>query len=423
MEINVVDKGECIKEMEIVVPQEEVKKKLEEAYNNIKKEAFVPGFRKGKVPLPLLKIRFGKVVEGEVKRDIMREYYQKAIVKERLRPVTDPSFEEIEFSEDKPFKFKATVEVIPPVELCDYDKVEVEREKIEVTDEDVEAVIEAKREELSEFRSVNRPCMKGDRVVVDVVIESDGKVLQTARDLTFNLGEGILPKEVEEKITGLKKGELKKVKVEEEGLDYEVKIKDVMEKRLIALDEEFLENLGGVKSLDELKNEIREGLENLARRKEERILEERILQELIEKSNIQVPPSIVNRLIKYYNVGIDKVEGEEAKERALNDIKRELVIDEVARREKISVSDEEVEELRKKIMEEGTPEEKRMWLPEERKEDLKRRILRSKVLDFLKKKVKVKEKRKVILTPEEAYKMGKTREVWRRKGKIIVPGG
>jgi len=370
-----------------------------------------------------LKIRFGKVVEGEVKRDIMREYYQKAIVKERLRPVTDPSFEEIEFSEDKPFKFKATVEVIPPVELCDYDKVEVEREKIEVTDEDVEAVIEAKREELSEFRSVNRPCMKGDRVVVDVVIESDGKVLQTARDLTFNLGEGILPKEVEEKITGLKKGESKKVRVEEEGLDYEVKIKDVMEKRLIALDEEFLENLGGVKSLDELKNEIREGLENLARRKEERILEERILQELIEKSNIQVPPSIVNRLIKYYNVGIDKVEGEEAKERALNDIKRELVIDEVARREKISVSDEEVEELRKKIMEEGTPEEKRMWLPEERKEDLKRRILRSKVLDFLKKKVKVKEKRKVILTPEEAYKMGKTREVWRRKGKIIVPGG
>lgn len=117
------------------------------------------------------------------------------------------------------------------------------------------------------------------------------------------------------------------------------------------------------------------------------------------------------------------MEGEEAKERALNDIKRELVIDEVARREKISVSDEEVEELRKKIMEEGTPEEKRMWLPEERKEDLKRRILRSKVLDFLKKKVKVKEKRKVILTPEEAYKMGKTREVWRRKGKIIVPGG
>ena len=423
MEVVVKEKEKWVRELEISVPWKEVNGKLEEAYQNLKKSVVIPGFRRGRAPLSLLKVRFRKVVEEEVKQNLMEEYFQKGVEKENRRPVSTPSLEELEFGEEKPFRFKAEVEVITPVELGDYKDIEVERERIEVTEDDVEAVIQAKREELSEYRSVDRPCTMGDRVIVDVTIEEEGKVLQTAKDLQVVLGEGALPEEVEKGMGGMKKGEEKKIFVEEEGLTYRVKLKDVKEKRLIALDEEFLRSLGGVKSMEELREEVRKELEELAKLKEERDLENAILEKLIKISKIEVPPSLVERLAKYYRLGLEGKESEEARKEALERIKIELILDEIARKEKIEVTDKELEEVRKKILEKGTPEEKRMWLPEENKERLRRRLLTDKILKFLKGKVKIKEKKKLILTPEEAKRMTQVRSPWKKKGELIVPGG
>jgi len=120
-------------------------------------------------------------------------------------------------------------------------------------------------------------------------------------------------------------------------------------------------------------------------------------------------------------VGGSTLREEEEKEQALQEIKRFLIIKEIARRYNIQVSEEELEKRRKKISEEGSEEEKRRWLPEENKEDLRDTMEREKVIEFLKSKMKIKKKRKVILTPEEARRLAIRRQTWREKGGIIIP--
>ena len=417
MEVSVQDKEKYLKELEIVIPEEEVSKRIQESYNKIKKDAFVPGFRKGKVPLVILKSHFRKAVESEVEEKMMEEFYPKAIEKEDLQVVGEPKFEDMDFSEGKPFKFKVIVETIPPIELGEYKNMEVEVEKIEVTDEDVEAVIEMKREEAANLKSTDRPAIKGDVIVLDVTIEKDGKVLQKAKEIKITLGEKVLPKEVEDKIAGMKKGESKKISVKEEELDYTVEIKDVLEKRLIEIDKNFLKTLGEFKNLDELKKGIRENLENIARRREEKLIEDKILGKIIENSKVEIPPTLVENVIKYY-----KVKNEKAKEIATQELKKTLIIKEIAKREDLKVTDEELESERQKIMEEGTTEEKREWLPDKKKEDLRNSLLHEKVVDFLKKNVKTRAKKKLILTPEEARAFSQKKgEVWKKGKGIIIP--
>ena len=423
MEVTVQDKENFTKELEVVIPQTEVEKRLDEAYKRIKKDAFVPGFRKGKVPLTILKFHFGKAVEAEVKEKMLEEFYREAVEKEGLQVIGSPKFEEIGFQEGEPFKFKALVEVIPPVELGEYKGIEVEVEKIEVTEEDVEAIVEMKKEEMAQFQSTERPAKKGDAILVDVTIEKEGNIIQTAKELKITLGEEVLPHEVENAIAGMRKGEEKKVKVKEEGLDYLVKLKDVQEKRLIVLDESTLKSLGGFKTLDELKEKIREELEELARTRGEELLENRILEKIIENSKVEVPPTLIKKMSEYYRLGISNLEDEKAKEMATQEIKKLLIIEEIAKKEGLQVTDEELDKKRKQIMEEGTTEEKRRWLPEERKEDLREHLLREKVMEFLKKNSKKKTKRKLILTPEEARELSKKKEVWKKEKGIIVPKG
>jgi len=259
--------------------------------------------------------------------------------------------------------------------------------------------------------------------LVDVTIEKEGNILQTAKELKITLGEEVLPAEVENAIAGMRKGEEKKVKVKEEGLDYVVKLKDVQEKRLIVLDESTLKSLGGFKTLDELKEKVREELEELARTRGEELLENRILEKIIENSKVEVPPTLIKKISEYYRLGISNLEDEKAKEMATQEIKKLLIIEEIAKKEGLQVTDEELDKKRKQIMEEGTPEEKRKWLPEERKEDLREHLLREKVMEFLKKNSKKKTKRKLILTPEEARELSKKKEVWKKEKGIIVPKG
>ncbi|NOZ63919.1 MAG: trigger factor, partial [Caldiserica bacterium] len=384
-----------------------------------------PGFRKGKVPLTILKFHFGKAIEAEVKEKMLEEFYQQAIEKESLQVVGSPKFEEVSLREGEPFKFKVAVEVIPPAEIGEYKGIEVEVEKVEVTDEDVEAVVEMKKEELAQFQSTERPATKGDTILLDVTIEKDGKVLQTAREIKITLGEEILPAEVEKAIVGMKKGEEKKIGVKEEDLDYVVKLKDVQEKRLITLDESALKSLGGFKTVDELKDKIRKELEELARRREDDLLENKILEKIIENSKIEVPPTLLKNITEYYKMGASNIDDEKAKEIATQEVKKMLVIQEIAKKEGFEITDEELEKKRKQIIEEGTPQEKRKWLPEEKKEDLREHLLREKVIEFLKKNAKKKAKKKLILTPEEAKKLsqkkGAKKEAWKEEKGIIIP--
>jgi len=430
MQIEVQDLPDYKKTLSIEVDYQEIKEKLEETYQKLSQEAFVPGFRKGKVPLTILKMRLGKEIKEQVKQEVVEENYRKAIQEKGLNPISPPKIEDIELEEGKPLKFKATIEAIPPIQLGTYQGVEVEKEKIEVLDEDVEAIIQQKREEEAQLIPVkDRPSLKGDLLTVDYEVEVDNKVIRRMREQKLILGRSPLPKELEKGLIGVKKGEVKKIKITPKGEEkealYHFTILDLQERRLVVVNDDFAQRIGDFATLTDLRKRIREELEALAKAREEQILRNKILDKILANSQVEIPPSMVKKLASYYRVSVQGLKESESNKLAEEQIKSELLLEEIAHKENLKVSEEELTKRRREVVAGGSKEEKQKWLDEENKENLLTELRREKVMNFLREQAKIKEKKKRhILTPEEARKLDSQKSKWGRKsGQIITPGG
>ena len=418
------------KTLSIEIDSQEIDKRLEKTYQQFSREASIPGFRKGKVPLPILKMRFGKEIRQQLKQELMEENYRKAIKEKGLNPISPPEIEDIELEEGKSFKFKATLEAIPPIQLGSYKEIEVEKEKIEVSDEHIETIIQQKREEEAQLIPVkNRPSLKGDLLTVDYEVEVDGKVIRRMREQNLILGRSPLPEELDKGLIGMKKGEVKEIKVTPKGEGkeslYHFTVLDIRERRLVIVNDDFAQRIGDFATLADLRKKIRDELETLAKAREEEILRDKILDKVVSDSKVDVPPSMVQKLASYYRASTQGLKESEINELAEKQLKRELVLEEIVSKEGIEASEEEFEKKRREILTQGDKKEKRRWLAEENKEDLLAEMRNAKAMDLLIKEAKVKEKKKSqILTPEEARKLDLPKSRWwRRRGQIITPGG
>jgi trigger factor len=407
------------KSLSIEVPKEEVEKRLSEAYTKVADSVFVPGFRKGKAPLKILKLYYGKEVKGQIKEELIEEYYNKTINEKDVKVASEPEIKNVELEDGKPMKFEVIVEVFPEFKIGKYKGIEVEKKKVEVTDEDVESVLERKREEHAQLIPVkNRPSQKGDLITVDYQVQIDNKVAREMKSQSLILGKTSLPKEWESALTGVKKGDTREVKTKAKGKDtkkivYKFTVQDVQERSLLVLTDDFAKKLGDFDSLDKLREKIREELGELARLHEEEHLKDEILNKIIKNSDIEVPSSMVEKFSEYYKVINQNLGEEESEKLAKEAIKKQLIVDEIAKKEKIEVTDEELKK-RKSEVTSGKKSE----------EDLQDELKREKVMKFLIDNAKIKSKEKrVILTPEEASKLSSKKRFWPRKGRIITPGG
>lgn len=419
MEVEIKELEGYKKSLSIEVPREEVDKKLSEAYKKISGEAFVPGFRKGKVPLKILKLYYGREIKKQVGGELIEEYYKRAIQENNVKVVAAPEIKDGEVEEGKPLKFEAVVEAIPHLKIGQYKGIKVEKEKIEVTDEDVEAVLQQKREEEAELIPVkDRPSQKGDLLTVDYQVEIDNKIVRELKDQRLILGRTSIPPEWEEALTGVKKGEGKEIKIKaqrKEGKEatYRFTIKDIRERRLLILTDDFARRLGNFDNLSELKRKIKSELEELARLKEEEELKNKILEKILENSEIDIPPSMVNRLSSYYKVSVQVISEEESHRLAEKEIKKQLIIDEIAEREKLEVTDEELKKRKAETFGEKKADK-----------DLEEDLRREKVMNFLISNANIKSKEKrVILTPEDVREVSSRKSWWQRGRRIISPGG
>ena len=418
MQVEVKELKEHKKSLSIEVPKEEVEKRLSEAYTKISISAFVPGFRKGKVPLKMLKLYYGKEVREQVRGEIIEEYYKKAIDEKDLKVASEPEIKKVELEDGKPLKFEVVVESFPKFEIGKYKGIEVEKEKVEVTDEDVEAVLERKREEQAQLIPVkNRPSQKGDLITVDYQIEIDNKVAREMKDQRLILGKTPVPKEWEKELTGVKKGDVREISIKAKGekakeVVYKFTVQDVQERSLLVLTDDFAKKLGGFDSLGKLREKIRSELEEIARLYEEENLRNEVMDKILKDSQIEVPPSMVKRFSEYYKSVSKNMSGEESEKLAQENIKKQLIVDEIAKKEKIEATDEEL----KKRKSEVTSGEKT-------EEDLREELGKEKVMKFLIQNAKIKSKEKrVILTPEEASKLSSKKKTSPELGRIITPG-
>ncbi len=366
--------------LEVEVPASEVDSALEKAYRKVVKDVTLPGFRKGKVPRKILETRFGpEILHEEALEILVPPAYEEALKEADISPIGQPDFELVQIEEGKPLLFNAVVEVIPPVELGEYRGLEAEQEEAEVDEIQVDHHIYMLREQNA--RLVPReeePAQEGDLVTIDFKGYVDGEPFEggEAENYSLELGSNTFIPGFEGQLIGAMPGEEKEVKIQfpedyrSEDLAgkeavFEVKVKEIKEKQLPELDDDFVKEVSEFETLEEMKADLREKMVKNAEEQSKNKLEESLIEKVTEASTVEPPETLVQRqmdrliedlenYLRYQGLGLDQfleLSGksreelrEERREEAEKRTRSNLVLDAIAKKEGIEVDDSELED-------------------------------------------------------------------------------
>ena len=317
MKVEVTELGPVKRSLKIEVPQEDVNRQFAEVYAELNRQVRIPGFRPGKAPQALLEQRYGKDVGDDVVRRLIPTYYEKAIRQAGIVPliVEVPPIERVKIKKDAPFSFTATVEIKPPIQLRDYkapNPMSLKLDTRTVTDEQLGKVLETLRERQAQLDAApaGMALVDGSFAVLDVEGFLDLAPLEGARK------EGILHRvgskmpvmgiEVDEQLLGKTEGQLVEIsqpypanhpdaKLAGKTVVFRIKVAAVKQKRLPPLDDEFAKDCGPYGTLAELKDKLKEEMERALKREIEDTYKDTILKRLVETHHFDIPETLVER--------------------------------------------------------------------------------------------------------------------------------
>ncbi|WP_457681145.1 trigger factor [Thermovibrio sp.] len=419
MERKVEKRGDAVYSIELKFEPEEVKKEVEAVAREIGKRAKVPGFRPGKAPVHIIKKYYPEEIKNGLVRSLVAGKVAEVVKEENLNILTEPVIEELDFNPDKnELRVVLLVEVKPEVPLKkeDYTGIKVKKKVKEIGEEDVEKVIEGLRNQLANWKEVDREAKEGDLVEIEYETEIEGEEKPNAGSVAVVLGQNQLWPEVEKEVVGKKAGEEgeveftagdnKEVYGEAAGKKVKVKfkVKAVKEKELPEVNDEFAKKLG-FESVEEMKKRIRDDLEIAEKTREQEEVEDQIIDQLLSKVEIPVPPSLLdlevraqaeNQLRRLAQTGVDvrqispQAIIEMVRPIAEKTVKVKLLLEKVAELEGIEVSDEELDKEIEKLANElfnGDYVQARKSLEERNllpmiKEDLRRQKALDKLIEL-----------------------------------------
>jgi trigger factor len=367
--------------VDVDVPPDDVDRGINRAARGLARDMRLPGFRKGKAPPSLVIQRIGRdAVLQQAVRDSLPEWYEQALVSSGVSPIGDPDIEltGVPESEGDPLRFQFEVGVRPPARLGEYRGLEVGRPDTEVPDDVVEAELERLRENFARLETVDRAASDGDFVLVDFDGRIDGEAFEggEARDELIELGGGRLIEGFEKQLAGVAAGETRQVEVtfpsdyraqQLAGRDavFEVSVKEVREKLLPVVDDDFAASAGGFDTLDELRDDLREKLRAAAEQRSAAEFRLAAVDAVVDRSTVEIPAEILDARAteRWQRVerqiaaqGLDpaaylRMQGktraqviEESKPDAERELQREAVLSAVADAEQIGVEEEEMVE-------------------------------------------------------------------------------
>jgi trigger factor len=377
----------CKRELELEIPAENVSKATEKVARDLAKVARVPGFRPGKAPVTLIRRRFAEDIQGEVVQSLVPEYLEKALGEKNLIPVTRPAVDKVDFKEGEPLRFRAVFEVLPEFELGDYKNLAVSIDAVEAGDGQVDKTIEEMRERVATFVPVEgRAAKDGDYVLIKLsgIPVGGGEPVQ-ADNIMCHIGAEETLESFTENLRGTSPGDTKKFrsqypddypdeKLAGKAYDYTVEVQGIKEKKLPELNDEFAKDAagkkGGFSTLAEMRELITKDLEAAKEDQQQSQAREKILEALVKQHDFPVPEALVEhqmdvRLERTVRtlaaqgvdpraVNVDWVALRKRQhDRAVDDVKAELLIDRVAEAEKIDATDEEVEKQIEALAERG----------------------------------------------------------------------
>ena len=409
--------------LEIEVPKEMVDEEFEAVYEKYKNLSKIPGFREGKAPMHLVKLRYQKEIEEEILESLVPKAYEDAIKENNLSPISLPLVKEIQFKEGTPLKFKAEIEIKPEVEIKNYTGLEVVKRVKQITDKDIEQSLDYLRGDFAELHPVQRKAKSNDRLIVDMTKHQDGKEDKLKNQELF-LDPHNMIKEFQVALVNAEAGEKKEFEVDYPStfhnkklagkkVRYQITIKEIKEKVLPEVNDNFAKTVGGYNTIAELKSKIREGLVKKAQRDGEAEAKNELTNQVIKRNPFEVPETLLNfymdSLIQDLKRKYQKVDEEKTKEKyrdiAIGHIRWDLLFHQIAEKENIQVTKEDMETWLEDFARDYKmkAEEARKLLenPSQIKK-IKEDLLEKKVLEFLLKNAKIKEE--TFLTQETEEK-------------------
>lgn len=363
--------------LDVAVPEEDVRKEFQRAVRQLARDVRIPGFRPGKVPEQVVIQRVGRdAVVQEMLRTALGRWYTNAVSDTGVDPIDDPELQLEQVPEEGELTFTATVQVRPSATLGDYRGLEVGKGEPEVPEGALDQQLEALRTRVARLAPVDRPAHAGDFIVMDFEGSSNGRKLRTAgaRDYSSELGGGRLVAEFEDNLIGLSAGEQVSFSVDyaagdQRGelagrtVDYTVTLKQVQERVLPEIDDDFALEASEFETLEELKADILSKLEASAQERVDELFRRMVIDAAAANATVEVPAvmvdrrvnTMVNSLAQQLPKGVSFEEYVTASGRTVEQVvgelrpdaeqalRRELVVEAIADAEGIEISDDQVE--------------------------------------------------------------------------------
>jgi trigger factor len=423
------------KKLSFEIPWIEVKEELDTVYRDIGKKAKLKGFRPGKVPRKVMELYFKEQAEGDTITNIINKYYWQELEEKGITSISKPEIAQEGLKENTDFSFTASFETEPQFDPQGYKGMEVEKETISITDNDLENRLIQIRQMYATMEEVKeeRPVVKGDFVTIDFAGSLNGESYKElkAENYFLELGSQRFIPGFEEQIVGMKNGETKSINVTfpedyqekkfaGQEVSFAIEVKNVKEKKLPEMDEAFIKNFERYNSLEDLKKDVLKSLEEESRKLSETNFQENIVQVLLKENDFEVPPSLVEKQIYYMmadthkrmtSAGMDEKNAMELsfkmhdkfKDEATKIVRSFLILKMIARKESFVVEESDIDKhIADLAAKHGRDYQllKSAYEKEERKDSLKSELIQKKVFDFIELHANIKPVEKIGMNPE-----------------------
>ncbi|MEY2403918.1 MAG: trigger factor [Acidimicrobiaceae bacterium] len=359
--------------LSVEVDESEFEKDIDAAFRRIAKEVRLPGFRPGKAPRRILEAKLGKDVgREEALREALPTYYYQAVKENEVDAIAAPELEITAGKDDGPVAFDAVVEVRPSVAVPGYASLRVEIAKPEATGEEIDAQIERLRQQYGELTAVDRPAIDGDHVTITINGSRDGEAIAglQADDYLYEVGTGSIADELDENLRGAKVGDILSFEAQPEDADeapvqFRVIVKDVKEKVLPEVTDEWANDVSEFETVDELRTDISDRITKVRKIQAQMAVREKAATVLVELVDAEVPDALVGAELQqrlqdfalrlnaqgvspeqYFEATGQSQAAlvEELRELAVQGVKADLALRAVADAESIEATDEDVDE-------------------------------------------------------------------------------
>jgi trigger factor len=417
----IVEISSCKKDLTVELPATELEQEIDKLAREYARNAKVPGFRPGKVPMSIIRQRYGNDMRQEATQKIIERSWKEAIDAHDLHPLVQPVVKDLENKPEHPLKFTLSFEVMPNLEVKDYKEVPVTQPSPDITDQKVEQALESIREQHAQFSPVDEGEAADGHILsvsIDGQFEGDTKT-KHEDNITLVLGNPQTNEDFTKNLLGVRQGETRSFDVEYpedhhrkdlagKKVHYDVAVKEIKEKQLPELNDDFAKDIGQ-ENLEALKQKVRNDLVTQATRIAEKEARETILKTIVERQQVDVPDCLVqqelesniNRMaarLAMQGVDLQKTSidwqkiFQDERPNAEAMVRRSMILEAIARQESFEISDEEIDSELEKIAEESNKSAaaiKAQLEKEGRIDGLKQHLLENKAFDFIYRNAKI----------------------------------